>query len=176
MSMKKRDFSFIIKNCVAEAVDENPRFVLSLDYKVPDRIVAFISPSTSDEINRQLTRNAVLDGVCISGSLSSLVRDACDYFEDERAIDSWVKSLEEAIDELQDFRCQREASLKKLCESCNHPASEHHRPYLGDIDCNRPDCSCSEFAPMVKVLRIPKERRDSTNGVVFAMNRMNRGR
>lgn len=148
---RKRDFLFVVRLGVAEAVRENPLSLLSLDYKDPDRIVAFISPQIHNEITKQLAKNSDLDGVCIRASLSALIQEACEFLEDDQAIENWVKSLEEAIGRLQNYRRERQSSLTALCESCAHPAGEHYRPHLGDVSCGRPDCTCLEFAPLVRV-------------------------
>lgn len=159
MQMQKTEFFFVTRRGVAEAVDENPQLLLSLDYRVPDRIVAFISPRIHNEVTRQIAKNPDLDGVCMRASLSSMIADACEYLEDDRAIDRWVKALEEAIGHLQNYRRERQTALKASCESCTHPASEHYRPHLGDISCHRRGCGCAEFAPLERLL--PKKAPDS---------------
>jgi hypothetical protein len=152
MQTQKTEFLFVIRRGVAEAVDENPQLTLSLDYKVPDPIVAFVSPKIHNEISRQLVKNPGLDGVCLRASLSSLIEDACEFLEDGQAIDRWVTVLEGAIERLRDHKRERETALRAVCEACSHSAIEHYRPHLGDISCHRRGCSCPEFAPLTKLL------------------------
>lgn len=152
MQTQRDEFLFIVRQGVAEAVAENPRFLLSLDYTVPDRIVAFISPAIHNEITRQLAKNPELDGVCVGTSLSRLVQEVCEYLEDDQALDGWVKSLEKAIEQLQDYRRERQSALQASCDGCAHPASEHYRAHLGDISCRSSGCECPEFAPLVRLV------------------------
>lgn len=152
MPRRTHEFLFAIRHGVAEAVSENPQSLLSLDYTAPDRIVAFVSRQIHNEITKQLAKNPDLDGVAMGASLCKLIQEACEFLEDDDTVDSWVRSLEEAILRLQNYRRDREAALKAACETCAHQASEHYRPHVGDINCSHPDCACSAFAPLVRVV------------------------
>ncbi len=151
MPTQKTDFSFTYDRGVAEAVDENPRFLLSIGYQIPGQIVAFISPQAHNEMAKQFLKNPNLDGVSIRASLSGLLDAALEYFEDEKAIDLWLQALEKAIGQLRDFKGERRTALQSsMCDHCAHPASDHYRPHVGDLNCNHADCGCSEFSPLVK--------------------------
>lgn len=151
IQVSKGNLRFIASRGVAEAVDENPGSVLSLDYRAPDQVVAFISPEFHNEVTRQFAKNSDLDGVCVRTSLRGLIQEGCDYLEDDRALDSWVRSLQEAITQLRNFQRERESALNASCNTCAHQAREHYRPHLGDIQCRHDGCGCPEFSPLTAV-------------------------
>jgi hypothetical protein len=152
MLSQKPDLLFVTRKGVSEAVDENPHFVLSLDFRNPDRIVAVVSPELHREINKQFVKNPELDGVAVGASLSAMVSAACEFLEDDKAIDHWLDSLESVIELLRAFKNERYDALNSnLCDRCNHRAVDHYRPYIGDISCHFSGCSCPEFSPLSRI-------------------------
>ncbi|MDO8432704.1 MAG: hypothetical protein Q7S58_09875 [Candidatus Binatus sp.] len=140
---------FTIRLGVAEAAEDNSQFILSFDYLDPSRIVAFISPEIHQEMGKQFAQTPGLDGVSLSASLSSLIRDSCEYLENESAVNQLIASLESAVQQLRSFQNDRDAALRAaVCDRCSHLAFDHYRPDSGEIRCLHRDCECPEFAPL----------------------------
>ena len=153
MPGEKIDFFFVTRRGVAEAVDENPQLLLNLDFRVPDQVIAFISPAIHAEVSKQFLKNPDLDGVALRASFSSLITSACEFFEDDKSIEQWIKALEKSIQLLRSHQSERQAALENaLCKRCGHRAADHHQPHQGDLACRQRDCTCSEYvglAPLV---------------------------
>lgn len=132
---------------VAQIDDDNPGFVIGLDYNLPDRIYAFISPELRDQINGLFAKNPGIDAVSISASLSCLVSNASEFFEDDREIDKWIQGLQSAIEYLNLFKKERRRAMETtFCQRCIHALAVHSRPHNGEMSCHQEGCSCSQFA------------------------------
>ncbi len=161
MVERKIDTSFLIRRAVAETRHDNPHFVVGLDCKRPDQIVAFVSPDTYVDISKQFVKNRYLDGVSIRASLQSLVASACECFEDDREIDRWIEVFKAAAGRLQAFKGERHAALRAAsCERCSHSAADHYRAHIGDLHCRVEECACKEFGPLERLA----PRTDEMNG------------
>jgi hypothetical protein len=152
MFERKVNRPFSIRKGVAEAREDNPEFLLSLDCASPDRVVVFISPEVHNAAGRQFMRNRELDGVMFGASLRSLVEQACSCFEDERDLDRWILVFSKALRNLEEFKNQRRAAMQEaVCDGCGHPATEHYEPNVGDLRCRHEGCQCVEFGPLAPV-------------------------
>lgn len=144
----KRELTFVNSKGIVIADDRQAVF-LALVPNQPGQITAFISPETHRLVENQFCKNPSLDGVVLTTSLTSLVSEALEFFEDEPSLDRWLISLEEAAEKIRSFKRERQVALATtFCESCFHPASDHFVPHVGELNCKNEACNCEEFFPL----------------------------